>query len=355
VFGFSRAQTEKPLIRRATAQTENVSMPLSNWMIWLFCVMISTLWPNVEGASEDIGGADSFVADRMSRARRLYSVLEEEAFDEWVDSLSNDDVDYFYDLLDHGQVDRIMDAFRFDTEFDDFGVFDHDNQYHGDYYHADDSMMGLADPVYDAVHGVFHLRRLGGYSFNSVTFDPNLCDRFDAAALRAGHIYTGIILYAVPPTGYLAGEISSREVVPGSVVIKDTVNLNLRYLAVGLHRALVDTVFHGLHDPSGPLSNSKFWRAGGFGISQEVPLPQIHAIKDDQNGYYISFNSNSFNKENPDVMASEGSAYSGFYDGSAVMSAEEQSLVMAVVDRWLQWSTSTDHKLKVPLTDLNIQ
>ena len=36
------------------------------------------------------------------------------AFDEWIDSLSDDAVDYFYELLMDGRTDRVMDAFHYD-------------------------------------------------------------------------------------------------------------------------------------------------------------------------------------------------------------------------------------------------
>ena len=70
----------------------------------------------------------------MSRARRLYGVLEDELFDEWVDSLGHDEVDYLYDLLMDGRVDHILSAFHDDT-YDD--QLEHDGEYDFDEYYSD--------------------------------------------------------------------------------------------------------------------------------------------------------------------------------------------------------------------------
>ena len=76
-----------------------------------------------------------------TRARRLRSVLSEWELDDWIDTLDDDDIDYFYNLMMNGQMDHIMDAFRYDTEYDDYdryyGDYYAEGEYHDDYYEMD--------------------------------------------------------------------------------------------------------------------------------------------------------------------------------------------------------------------------
>lgn len=45
-------------------------------------------------------------------------------FQHWVDNLDDDDIDYFYNLMMNGQLDDVMDAFRYDMEYDDYDEYD---------------------------------------------------------------------------------------------------------------------------------------------------------------------------------------------------------------------------------------
>ena len=65
-----------------------------------------------------------------ARARRLRSVFSDWQFDEWIDNLADGDIHYFYNLMVNGKMDDIMDAFRYDMEYDDYGEY---NDYDGDY------------------------------------------------------------------------------------------------------------------------------------------------------------------------------------------------------------------------------
>merc|ERR1719150_559428 len=63
------------------------------------------------------------------RARRLRSVLADQEFNDWVDALDDDDIEYFYNLMLNDQMDDIMDAFRWDRIYDQY--YGH---YYGEYY-----------------------------------------------------------------------------------------------------------------------------------------------------------------------------------------------------------------------------
>ena len=69
-----------------------------------------------------------------ARARRLRSVLSEWELDEWIDNLDDDDIHYFYNLMMNGQIDDIMDAFRYDMEYEDYGEYNDYDRYYDDYY-----------------------------------------------------------------------------------------------------------------------------------------------------------------------------------------------------------------------------
>merc|ERR1712173_198523 len=81
------------------------------------------------------------------QSRRLRSAFNELEFDEWIDNLDDGDIDYFYNLMMDGEMDDVMDAFRYDMEYDDYGEYnDYDGYldqlddyeaYDGDYYEMD--------------------------------------------------------------------------------------------------------------------------------------------------------------------------------------------------------------------------
>jgi len=54
------------------------------------------------------------------QARRLRGYFADDAVSEWVDSLNDGDIDYFYDLLLDNRVDQILDAFESDALFADY-------------------------------------------------------------------------------------------------------------------------------------------------------------------------------------------------------------------------------------------
>ena len=85
------------------------------------------------------------------QARRLYSAVRDQAYnrefdlvDEWVDSLSRSDLNYFFNLIQNGYTDHVMDVFRADQ-----GMY-------GDYYDAynylNADMMGDAVPPVSGVN-----------------------------------------------------------------------------------------------------------------------------------------------------------------------------------------------------------
>merc|ERR1719334_2288241 len=70
----------------------------------------------------------------FAEPRRLRSVFSDWELDQWVDNLDDGDIDYFYDLMVNGQTDDIMDAFRYDVEYGDYGEYNDCGQYDDNYY-----------------------------------------------------------------------------------------------------------------------------------------------------------------------------------------------------------------------------
>jgi len=98
--------------------------------------------------------------DRQSRARRLYAVFGDVAVDQWIDSLSDGDIDYFYEMLMDDRSDQIMDAFRSDTGFDDYGYDDYDDYDDYDYLeYYGNGHDGLFESQYNSLH---HKHRYDG-------------------------------------------------------------------------------------------------------------------------------------------------------------------------------------------------
>ena len=92
----------------------------------------------------------AFGTTPSARSRRLRSVFSGWEFDDWVDNLDDVEIDYFYNLMMNGQMDDIMDAFRYDVEYDDYGEYDDYALFHDDYILAGDDSGGdtVADPVW---------------------------------------------------------------------------------------------------------------------------------------------------------------------------------------------------------------
>ena len=69
------------------------------------------------------------------RARRLRSAFIDRKLDDWIDNLEDDDIDYFYNLMVNGQIDDIMDVFRYDydAEYDDYDEYHDHDRYSDDY------------------------------------------------------------------------------------------------------------------------------------------------------------------------------------------------------------------------------
>ena len=62
----------------------------------------------------------------------MIDAFEDVDFQHWIDNLDDDDIDYFYNLMMNGQIDDVMDAFRSDIEYDDYGEYDdYDRFYDG--------------------------------------------------------------------------------------------------------------------------------------------------------------------------------------------------------------------------------
>ena len=93
---------------------------------------------------------------------------------EWIDNLDDDDIDHFYNLMVNGQMNDIMDAFRYDIEYDDY------NEY--------DDMMGLTNPHF--VSQFRHPQASCGAHFGNVLGTNSM--------YIEGHRYHGIYIYHSP-------------------------------------------------------------------------------------------------------------------------------------------------------------
>lgn len=93
-------------------------------------------------SNEQLEGNDT-VGSRDFHARRLVAAYSE--FDQWIDDMDDHEINYFYNLLMNGQMDRVMDAF-----YDDADYY-HDDGYYGDYYEDEmPSLGGLVKNVKNA-------------------------------------------------------------------------------------------------------------------------------------------------------------------------------------------------------------
>ena len=71
---------------------------------------------------------------RFNRVRRLRSAFNDLEVEDWIDNLDDYDIDYFYNLMVNGKMDDIMDAFRYDMKYDDYGEYNDYDRYYDDYY-----------------------------------------------------------------------------------------------------------------------------------------------------------------------------------------------------------------------------
>ena len=92
-------------------------------------------------------------------------------FDDWIDNLDNRDIDHFYNLMMNGQMDDVMNAFRYDVEYDDYGEFDDYGRYYDDYYGDEYDYFYDEDTLDGPVNGGAN----GGTETDGANGNPQVC------------------------------------------------------------------------------------------------------------------------------------------------------------------------------------
>merc|ERR1712130_9939 len=87
------------------------------------------------GCSNELLEGNDTAGSRDFHARRLVAAYSE--LDQWIDDMDDHEINYFYNLLMNGQMDRVMDAFYHDADYY------YDDDYYGDYYEDETPSLGI--------------------------------------------------------------------------------------------------------------------------------------------------------------------------------------------------------------------